>query len=118
MPRLLPTALAAGVIGVAIGAAAHVAPGVERDNRYLKLSLLGDRVRLAHTIFVGERPAAAERRRLDRDRDGALSEAELAGLRQRHAAAVAASIDLRIDGRAAPTTWSTMDVGLGSPSAR
>src|SRR6185369_12131192 len=40
--------------GLAGRAAAHVAPSVGDNNRYLKLTPLGDRVRLAYTVFYGD----------------------------------------------------------------
>jgi hypothetical protein len=108
----------AAVIAVAAGAgaaSAHVAPARDVNNRYVKLTVLGDRVRLAYTVYYGELPGAVERRRLDRDRDGQLADAETAPLAALLAADVAARLTLTVDGRAVPTVWSATDVGLGTP---
>jgi hypothetical protein len=108
----------AAVIAVAAGAgaaSAHVAPARDVNNRYLKLTVLGDRVRLAYTVYYGELPGALERRRIDRDRDGQLTDAETAPLAAQLAADVAARLTLTIDGRALPTRWTATDVGLGRP---
>ena len=43
----------------------HVAPSVDDNNRYLKVTPLGDGVRLAYTVFFGEIPG---RRRAPHDR--------------------------------------------------
>ena len=56
-------------------AIAHVAPSVDDNNRYLKLTPQGDRVRLAYTVFFGEVPGATMRQAIDTSRDGSISEA-------------------------------------------
>src|SRR5689334_17308917 len=67
-------------VGTAVGSVApvhaHVAPSQNENNRYLKVTLLPDRVRVSFTVFFGERPGASERLRMDRDRDGQLAPAE------------------------------------------
>lgn len=115
------TFAAAGAIVVtslvgARAADAHVAPSVEENNRYLKLTPMGDRVRLAYTIFLGERPGAALRRRLDRDRDGQLDDAEAAAYGKEMAALVHPRVTVTLDDRPAQIAWTTLDVGLGTPS--
>ena len=40
-------------------AAAHVSPSVDDNNRFLKLTPLGDRVRLAYTVLFGDNPGRA-----------------------------------------------------------
>lgn len=96
-------------------AAAHIAPSVDDNNRYLKVTPLADRVRLAYTVFFGQVPGAQQRPAIDRDRSGAISEAEAQAFGEKLAAEVAAGLDVAIDGRAQPVAWSVISVGLGAP---
>jgi uncharacterized protein (TIGR03382 family) len=96
-------------------APAHVAPSVDDNNRYLKLTPLGDRVRLAYTVFFGEVPGATARQSIDTNRDGTISEAEGNVFGTRIAAEVATALDVTIDGGPTKVTWSQLDVGMGSP---
>jgi hypothetical protein len=95
---------------------AHVQASVDENNRYLKLTPMGDRVRLAYTIFLGERPGATLRRRLDRDRDGQLDDDEARAYGKEIAALVHPAVSVTLDGKAARIAWTTLDVGLGTPS--
>jgi len=100
------------------GADAHVAPSVDDNNRYLKLTPTGDRVRFAYTVFFGENPGRAQRPSLDTDRDGTIADAEAQAFATRLGAEVAASLEATIDGAPVPVTWSVVSAGLGSPSTR
>jgi hypothetical protein len=102
-------------LGAAAAASAHVAPSVDDNNRYLKLTPLGDRVRLAYVIFYGELPGARLRPVLDADRDGAISEAEGQAFGAKIGAEVAAALDVSIDGAQQRLAWSAVSVGLGAP---
>jgi hypothetical protein len=93
----------------------HVAPSVDDNNRYLKVTPLGDRVRVAYTVFFGEVPGASERRGIDANHDGHLDEAEGHAFGERVAAQVAAALEVEIDGHVEPLHWTTVDVGLGTP---
>lgn len=104
---------------VAIGGAdAHVAPSVDDNNRYLKLTPSGDRVRLAYTVFFGENPGRAQRPALDTDRDGTIADREAQVFAGRLGAEVAASLAVTVDGAPAKVTWSVVSAGLGTPSVR
>jgi len=103
------------MLGAAAAASAHVAPSVDDNNRYLKLTPLGDRVRLAYVIFYGELPGARLRPALDDDHDGAISDAEGRAFGQRLGAEIAAALDVSIDGARQRLVWSTVSVGLGAP---
>ena len=94
---------------------AHVAPSVDDNNRYLKLTPLGDRVRIAYTVFFGEIPGAGERRGIDANRDGQISDAEAHAFGERLAGQVAAAVELDVDGTRQPLHWQTIDVGMGTP---
>lgn len=96
-------------------ALAHVAPSVDDNNRYLKVTPFGDRVRLAYTVFFGEVPGAIERRTIDTNHDGQITEAEAHVFGAKIADEVRAAVDIEVDGHTAPPTWTTVDVGIGSP---
>ncbi|MBA3394952.1 MAG: hypothetical protein H0T89_20060 [Deltaproteobacteria bacterium] len=98
-----------------VGAAAHVAPSVDDNNRYLKLTPLGDRVRLAYTVFFGEVPGAQARRSIDSDRNGSISDAEGAVFGNRVAAEVAAALEITVDQQRHPVAWHLVSVGMGTP---
>ena len=107
------------VIAVALAATpsisrGHSPPSETTVDRYLKLTPMGDRVRLAYTVVFGERPGARVRQRLDRDRDGRLSASEADALGRELDRDVAAALRLGLDGRPLPWTWARVDVGLGT----
>jgi len=110
-------ALLAALAGLVRPAAAHVAPSVGDNNRYLKLTPLGDRVRLAYTVFYGEVPGAELRKAIDANHDGAIDDAESQAFGARIADQLAAALDLTVDGARRPVTWSQVVVGMGTPSA-
>lgn len=95
-------------------ASAHVAPSVDDNNRYLKLTPLGDRVRLAYIVFFGEVPGAQTRPSIDADRDGAISDPEAQAFGDKLAGEIAAALDVSIDGAQQRIAWTTVSVGLGS----
>jgi hypothetical protein len=97
---------------LAAEAGAHVAPSVDDNNRYLKLTPLGDRVRFAYTVFFGEIPGASERRNLDTNHDGQISDDESHAFATNLAAQVGNALELDIDGHSAPIRWTTLDVGM------
>lgn len=102
-------------VGAAAAASAHVAPSVDDNNRYLKLTPLGDRVRLAYVVFYGEVPGARLRSTLDTDRDGSIGDAESRAFGGKLAAEIAGALDVSIDGAQQKLAWSTVSVGMGSP---
>ncbi|HET9624629.1 MAG TPA: hypothetical protein VFP84_24850 [Kofleriaceae bacterium] len=107
------------VIGLAVAtpARAHVVASTGSNNRYLKLSVLGDRLRLAYTIFYGEVPGGALRKAIDANHDGAIDDSETQPLGDRVARDVAAAVELTVDGVRRPVVWSEVVVGMGSPRA-
>src|SRR5262249_38121065 len=107
---------AACLAGLAHPAAAHVAPSVGDNNRYLKLTPLGDRVRLAYTIFYGEVPGAELRKTIDANHDGAIDDAESEAFGGRVAGELAAALDITVDGARQPIAWSQVVVGMGTPA--
>lgn len=119
MPRAVPVLALAAVLAAAAPrpARAHVAPAIGDNNRYLKLSVLGDRLRLAYTVFYGELPGAALRKAIDGNHDGAIDDAETQPFGERIARDVAAAVDLQVDGVRQPIAWTQVVVGMGTPSA-
>jgi hypothetical protein len=111
---LVPAALVAAALAAA-HAHAHVAPSIDDNNRYLKLTPLGDRVRLAYTVFYGEVPGAAMRRTIDTNHDGAIDDAESQAFGDRLATEIAAALDITVDGARQPVAWSQVVVGMGTP---
>lgn len=116
MRRALVLAVTVGALALLPpgGASAHVAPSVDDNNRYLKLTPLGDRVRLAYIVFFGEVPGARARPSIDADRDGALSDREAQAFGDKLAAEIAAALDVTVDGAQQRIAWTTVSVGLGS----
>jgi hypothetical protein len=99
-------------------AAAHVAPSKDDNNRYLKLTPLGDRVRLAYTVFFGEVPGDQVRVTMDGDRDGTISEAEAEAFAARLAGQVADGLAASIDGATHRVVWARVEVGIGNRKVR
>jgi hypothetical protein len=111
---LLPAVmLAAGL--AATHAVAHVAPSIDGNNRYVKLTPLGDRVRLAYTVFYGEVPGAGLRKAIDTDGDGTIAEAESQAFGTALAPELAAALEVTVDGARQPVAWSQVVVGMGTP---
>lgn len=105
------------VITCAVGlpAFAHVAPSVDDNNRYLKVTPAADRLRVAYTVFFGENPGRQMRPSLDADHDGVISDEESGTFGAKLAREVADGIDLTVDGAHQAIEWSTVAVGLGTP---
>jgi hypothetical protein len=119
MPRKAIGLFAALLLGASALAHAHVAPSLDENNRYLKLTLLPDEVRAAYTIYFGERPGASARLRMDVSGDGVIAPDEARAFGDSLLAEVAAAVTLELDGVAVPgTSWTLADVGLGQPSVR
>lgn len=93
---------------------AHVQPAMDRNNRYIKLSLHRDRLRLVYTIYFGEVPGAAARRAMDANRNQTIESDESAPVGKRLGEALLPSLELQIDDGLAAIAWSHIDVGLGT----
>lgn len=113
-PLLAPLSV---LVSFTLPAHAHVAPGTGDNNRYLKLSVLGDRLRFAYTVLYGEVPGAALRKRLDQNHDGAIDDGETQPFGEQLARDVAGAVELTVDGVRQPIAWSQVVVGMGTPSA-
>ncbi len=108
------TFAALALLAAARPAAGHVEASADVNNRYLKLSPTANRVRLAYTIYFGEVPGAALRRRMDTDGNGLLSDGEAASFGREVAAGVQPALSVAVDGTTPPLRWS-VDVGVGTP---
>src|SRR3954468_2766842 len=111
-PGLLVLAI---TLAATAGARAHVAPSVDDNNRYLKITPAADRVRIAYTVFFGEVPGAQTRPSIDADHDGRISDAEAQTFGGKLGGEVGPSLELTIDGATQPVTWTTVAVGIGAP---
>ncbi len=95
---------------------AHIGPSVQENNRYVKLTLLGNRVRLLYTYYMGEVPGRQARHRMDANRDGVLDEEEQRRFGADIAATVAANLDISVDDKRGPVQFGTVSVGVGTPT--
>lgn len=98
-------------------AAAHVSPSVDDNNRFLKLTPLGDRVRVAYTVLFGDNPGRALRPAMDADGDGLVSDAEAQIFSAKLARDVADALDIDVDGKPQKMAWREVAVGMGAPQA-
>jgi hypothetical protein len=96
----------------------HIGPSVRENNRYLKLTALGRRVRLLYTYYLGEVPGQQARRRMDADRDGVLADAEQARFGDEIARTVASQLDVTVDGRRVEVAFDEVNVGIGTPAVQ
>lgn len=120
MPATVRRAAAALVAVFAAGqprALAHIGPSPQANNRYVKLTLLGDRVRLLYTVYLGDAPGQQTRRRIDLDRNGTIDADEQAAFGRELAATVARHLDARVDGQRTAVEFADVNVGIGTPSA-
>jgi hypothetical protein len=101
----------------ASGAQAHIAPSAEENNRYLKLTPMADRARLAYIVYIGEIPGRLERQAMDRDRDGALSREEADAYGKQIADAVRKALVVQVDGKPRSLAWDEVHIGLGTTQA-
>lgn len=107
----LNAALAVVAVTVLSG---HVAPSVDDNNRYLKVTPLRNGVRLAYTVFFGEIPGASERRSIDTNRDGRIDDDEANRFAAKLGTEVSAAIDIEVDGAAQRIIWDLVSAGMGS----
>ena len=92
-------------------APAHVAPALDDNHRHLKLSVFADGLRLVYTVFFGQVPGAAQRRAIDANRDGVLSDDETDSFARRLADEVTAQVQVSADGVALPVEFAQRSVG-------
>lgn len=113
--RRAPALLVLAITLAGPPAAAHVAPSVDDNNRYLKVTPGADRVRIAYTVFFGEVPGAQTRPSIDANHDGQISDDEAQAFGKKLASEVGASLELTLDGTTQPVAWTTVATGMGAP---
>lgn len=104
------------VAGLASAVPAHVSPSVDDNNRYMKLTPMSDRVRLAYTVLFGDVPGAQQRRAIDANRDGTITDDESHAFGDKLAAEVLAGLEAAVDGTTQKLVWSQVVVGMNTPS--
>lgn len=114
--RPLTVLAALAVVGAPRLVEAHVAPSEDTNNRYVKLTPMADRVRLAYTILIGQAPGRIARQALDQDGDRVVSEAEADAWARDFGAAVLAELELTVDGLPVPLAWSEVVAGMDDRS--
>ncbi len=94
---LVPIVALALALALPPAAAAHPL-GNFTTNRYSRLEFWPDHIRIRYVLDMAEIPTFQELGALDRDRDGRVSEAELAAYAEAKAAELAAQLFLAVDG--------------------
>jgi len=94
---------------------AHVAPSLDRNNRYMKVELMGDRIRFAYTIFWGQQPGAQTRQRMDRNHNGKLERSETEAFKNHIAQSVSDALEVVVDGHPQRVQWARAHMGLNTP---
>jgi hypothetical protein len=110
--RILALAAALGALAAPLGARAHPVTSRTENNRYIKLTLIGDTLRVAYSVLYGELPSFEERREMDRDHDGQVSEAEARARADEVAATLARGAVLEVDGRRVALRFPEREVGM------
>jgi hypothetical protein len=92
----------------------HQQTAPNQNNRYVKFTCMEGRLRVAYTILYGDLPAENERKKMDSDGDGAISDAESRAFAGQLAQLVTHTMTLEIDGQRVQPRFDTTEVGLGS----
>jgi hypothetical protein len=92
---------------------AHIELSPAEVNRYVSVAALGDKLELSLTFLFGDVPAADERKRMDVDGDGTLSDGETEGAAVRWGAEMLRLFSLNLDGRS-PVAEPALQVDLGN----
>ncbi|HEX4462987.1 MAG TPA: EF-hand domain-containing protein [Polyangia bacterium] len=103
------------VCAAASPAAAHPEYASATVNRYLEVDLVApDRLRLAYTELVGPQPALIARKAADTNGDGTIDASETRALGETLRAAVAAGLELTIDGARVTPAFDAPQVDIGN----
>lgn len=115
MPRIAAAACTAALVALPLASAyGHVAPSRDTNNRYLVLTPMRDRVRLAYTVYLGEIPGAQARQRMDTNRDRIIDDQEADAYASVLAESVRQNLQITVDGSAQPLAWAEIHTGLGT----
>ena len=114
MLRTAAAACTAALVALPLASAyGHVAPSRDTNNRYLVLTPMRDRVRLAYTVYLGEVPGAQARQRMDTSRDGVIDDQEAEAYTGVLAESVRQNLRITADGSVQPLAWAEIHTGLG-----
>ncbi|MBT8493004.1 MAG: hypothetical protein KJO07_08090 [Deltaproteobacteria bacterium] len=102
MRVLLVTLAIVGAVTAAAPSLAHVAPAIDENNRYIKLSPMGSRLQIAYVVFIGEVPGQKVRKNLD--------DPQLYG--EKLAVQVGEKLSLTVEGEPTPVAWERVAVDL------
>ncbi len=106
-------ALIVALLGLAPAVAgAHARLSEFENSRFVKLTPMADRLRIAYSVLYGSAPAAATRRKLDADRNGIIDAKEGKRFGDGFASQLAKALRVRVDGRAVAVRWEEIAVGL------
>jgi hypothetical protein len=109
--RVAAAALAGAALAAAGRAAAHPEFSALGTNRYITAAIFDGRVDVTDALLEGTLASGEERKRLDADGDGRISDAEL-GAAQDRLRAEAPSLTIEVDGRALSAPFGVaIDVG-------
>lgn len=102
--RLFARCLLAGLAGLLLAPAAALAHplGNFTVNRYSRLEVGAEHIRILYVLDIAEIPGVQERQVADTDRNGTISEAEWAAYARQKAAALAVNLSLAVDGVPVP----------------
>jgi hypothetical protein len=96
-------------------AEAHVGSTAKVNNRYYKLTPMGDRVLLSYTVFFGDEPARVQRSHMDRNHDGVLSDLEIEDFSELFADELARSVSITDDEQGSALHWHAPEMSMGEP---
>ena len=102
------------VVILALALLLHQQTAPNQNNRYVKFSCMEGRLRMAYTILYGDLPAENERRKMDADGDGTISDAEAHAFAAQLGQLAARAMTLEVDGQRVQPRFDTTDVGLGT----
>jgi hypothetical protein len=94
-------------------AVAHPEVSPQLVNRYLSVMVLGDRLEYFVTLLYGPLPATDERKRMDGDGDGRITQAELDGAMAGWKARASQLAQVSVDGQALDLAGAAASVQLG-----
>jgi hypothetical protein len=97
-------------------ARAHPQFALSTVNRYGRLVLLPNRVRLDYSLMVGEVPAEQLKRQADVDGNGTLSEQEQSQLCEHLQHSIEREVRLQVDQKPLPLRWTVQPLALKVPT--
>jgi hypothetical protein len=118
LAALLRAAAVLGAAAAGLGPApaqGHPITARAENNRYVKLTVMGDSLRVAYSVLYGELPSFYARRAMDHDQDGRVSPEEARAAAAALATEVATKSVLTVDGRRVPLRFPGHDATVPDP---